>query len=328
LHHGSFNSENASHHVLEAAGPFLKWAGSKRRLVHMLARFCPERLGRYFEPFLGSGALFFHLAQFRPRFEAVLSDSNPELINVYLQVRDRTGELVEVLEEHQRKYYAGRERYYYSVRGLEPENRVEQAARMIFLNRTCYNGLFRVNRAGRFNVPHGTYERPTICNRDALYSAAGVLARDGVRIEHAGYSRVTRLCARGDVVYFDPPYLPVTKTANFVDYTRESFGWQDHMELAEEFVRLHDIGCTVVLSNSDTRRIRDLYGDFAIKTARVERLINCNASRRTGQHELVISSNAVRARRIKRSAPHLTVTHAATVTTIVTTPAAVQAINF
>ncbi len=290
----------------------------------MLARFCPERLDRYFEPFLGSGALFFHLAQSRPRFEAVLSDSNHELINVYLQVRDRTGELVQVLEEHQRNYYAGREKYYYSVRDLEPaRSRVEQAARMIFLNRTCYNGLFRVNRAGRFNVPHGTYERPTICNREALFSAAAVLARDGVSIAHASYTQSTRLCARGDVVYFDPPYLPVTKTANFVDYTRESFGWEDHVELASEFVRLHDLGCTVILSNSDTRRIRDLYCNFAIRTARVERLINCNASRRTGQRELMIissssSSNAVRGRRKEKRglAPRLAA------------PAAIQAINF
>jgi DNA adenine methylase len=279
--------------------------------VHALARFFPERLDRYFEPFLGSGALFFHLAQSRPRFEAVLSDSNHELINVYLQVRDRTGELVQVLEEHQRKYYAGREKYYYSIRDSEPasSNSVEQAARMIFLNRTCYNGLFRVNRAGRFNVPHGTYARPTICNRDALFSAAGVLGRGGVRIVHAGYAQATRLCAKGDVVYFDPPYLPATKTANFVDYTRESFGWQDHVELADEFVRLHDLGCTVVLSNSDTRGVRSLYGDFAIKTARVERLINCNASRRSGQRELMISN----ARAKKRRAPRL---------------AAMKAINF
>lgn len=301
---------------MESVGPFLKWAGGKRRLVHALARFFPERLDRYFEPFLGSGALFFHLAQSRPRFEAVLSDSNHELINVYLQVRDRAGELVQVLEEHQQKYYAGREKYYYSVRDGAPAgggSKVEQAARMIFLNRTCYNGLFRVNRAGRFNVPHGTYARPTICNRDALFSAAGVLGREGVGIVHAKYAQATRQCAKGDVVYFDPPYLPATKTANFVDYTRESFGWQDHVELAGEFTRLHDLGCTLVLSNSDTRGVRDLYGDFAIKTARVERLINCNASRRTGQRELMIS-NVVRARR--RRAPRLA-------------PAtAVQAINF
>ncbi|HVX01767.1 MAG TPA: Dam family site-specific DNA-(adenine-N6)-methyltransferase [Nitrososphaera sp.] len=273
----------------------MKWAGSKRRLVHMLARFCPERLGRYFEPFIGSGAFFFHLAQSKPRFEAVLSDSNYELINVYLQVRDRTGELVEVLEEHQRNYYAGREKYYYYVRDAEeklPASDVERAARMIFLNRTCYNGLFRVNRAGRFNVPHGAYDRPTICNRDALFSAARIIARDGVSIEHANYADATRLCEKGDFVYFDPPYLPLTKTANFVDYTRESFGWQDHVELAGEFMRLHNLGCTVVLSNSDTHRIRQLYRDFTIKTARVERLINCNASRRTGQRELVILSSS------------------------------------
>jgi DNA adenine methylase len=282
---------------VELAGPFIKWAGGKRRLVRMLARFCPEGMGRYFEPFLGSGALFFHLAQTRPPFEAVLSDSNSELINVYLQVRDRTAELAEVLQEHQKKYYAGREKYYYCVRDLlEPSGGVERAARILFLNKTCYNGLFRVNRAGRFNVPHGTYERPTICNRDALYSAAEILQRKGVNILLANYAESTGKCRAGDVVYFDPPYLPLTKTANFVDYTRESFGWYDHVELAREFGRLHRLGCTVVLSNSETRRIRELYGGYTIKSARVERLINCNASGRTGQRELVITNSKMKRR--------------------------------
>ncbi len=282
---------------MELAGPFIKWAGGKRRLVHMLARFCPEDMGRYFEPFLGSGALFFHLSQTRPPFEAVLSDSNAELINVYLQVRDRAGELAEVLQDHQERYYAGREKYYYFVRdSLDPTGAVERAARILFLNKTCYNGLFRVNRAGRFNVPHGTYERPTICNRDALYSAAEILRRKGVKILLASYGDATKYCSAGDVVYFDPPYLPLTKTANFVDYTRESFGWPDHVALAEEFGRLHRLGCTLVLSNSETRRIRDLYGDFAIKAARVERLINCDASGRSGQRELVITNSRMKRR--------------------------------
>lgn len=268
-------------------------------MVRMLARFCPEGMERYFEPFLGSGALFFHLAQTRPPFEAVLSDSNAELINVYLQVRDRTNELADALQDHQERYYAGRKRYYYYIRDLlEPSDPLEKAARVLFLNKTCYNGLYRVNRAGRFNVPHGTYERPAICNRDALYFAAEILQRRGVRILPARYSDATKKCRAGDVVYFDPPYLPLSKTANFVDYTRESFGWDDHVALAGEFERLHRLGCTVVLSNSETRQIRDLYGDFSIKAARVERLINCDASARTGQRELVITNSRIK-RRVK-----------------------------
>lgn len=322
MHPCSFNYEIPSQYILESAGPFLKWAGSKRRLVHILARLCPDRLDRYFEPFLGSGALFFHLAQSRPRFEALLADSNSELINVYLQVRDCTSELVEVLQEHQRRYYEGRQKYYYLIRDLEfAGNKVEQAARTIFLNRTCYNGLFRVNRSGRFNVPHGTYDRPTICNREALFSAGNVLSREGIRIEHAIYSSATKSCSRGDVVYFDPPYLPITKTANFVDYTRESFGWQDHVNLHGEFVRLHDLGCVVILSNSDSRKIRNLYSRFAIKTTRVQRLINCNASGRIGQSELVISSSVVHTKRKRRNVRlAIPITSAA--------PAAVRAINF
>jgi DNA adenine methylase len=281
---------------LELAGPFIKWAGGKRRLVHMLSRFCPEGMGRYFEPFLGSGALFFHLAQTRPRFEAVLSDSNTELINVYMQVRDRTAELADALQDHQQRYYARREKYYYSIRETEPSDALERAARILFLNKTCYNGLFRVNRSGRFNVPHGTYERPNICNRDALHFAAEILRRPGVKIMRAGYAAATERCRAHDVVYFDPPYLPVTKTASFVDYTRESFGWSDHVALAAEFERLHRLGCTVVLSNSETRRVRELYSDHAIKAARVGHLINCDASGRTGQRELVITNSKMKRR--------------------------------
>ncbi len=307
---------------MDSAGPFLKWAGSKRRLVHLLGSLCPERIDRYFEPFLGSGALFFHLAQSRSHFEALLSDFNPELINVYLQVRDHASELVEVLQEHERKYYQERERYYYLVRNLEfVGNRVEQAARMIFLNRTCYNGLFRVNRMGRFNVPHGTYDRPTICNREALFSAADILSREGITIEHASYSSATKSCSRGDVVYFDPPYLPLTKTASFVDYTRQSFDWQDHIDLHGEFVRLHDLGCFVIVSNSDSNRIRDLYSGFAIRTTRVRRLINCNALGRINQSELMISSNVVRKKPSRRTA-HLKIPISSSAAT------ALSAINF
>jgi DNA adenine methylase len=212
-------------------------------------------------------------------------------------VRDRTDELADALQGHQDRYYAGREKYYYHVRDfLEPSDHIEKAARVLFLNKTCYNGLYRVNRAGRFNVPHGTYGRPAICNRDALYFAAEILQRPGVKILPVRYGDATKKCRAGDVVYFDPPYLPLSKTANFVDYTRESFGWDDHVALAEEFERLHRLDCTLVLSNSETRRIRDLYGDFPIKAARVERLINCDASARTGQRELVITNSRMKRR--------------------------------
>lgn len=282
--------------------PFLKWAGGKRRLARHLADLCPHNIQRYVEPFLGSGALFMYLAQTRPGFQAVLSDSNAELVNVYRCVRDSAKELAEALEDHERKYYRNPERHYYRVRddhGLQ--DRIERAARMVFLNKTCYNGLYRVNRSGRFNVPHGSYVRPAICNRESLFAASEILNRDGVSIRRADYATATGACKAGDLVYLDPPYLPVTKTANFTDYTSDSFGYDDHVALAKEFQRLADIGCTVVLSNSNSARIRDLYDGFVIQTVGVSRSINCNASRRTGQSELVVTSAPVIRRRRPRA---------------------------
>ncbi|NWG37258.1 Dam family site-specific DNA-(adenine-N6)-methyltransferase [Nitrososphaera sp.] len=274
--------------------PFLKWACGKRRLARHLAALCPDRFERYIEPFLGSGALFLYLAQTRQPFPALLSDSNAELVNVYRCVRDSVNELAQALEEHERRYYRNPEGHYYRVRDdCRPQDRIERAARMIFLNKTCYNGLYRVNRAGRFNVPHGTYVRPAICNKEALMSASEILNRDGVSIRRADYSSAISACRPGDLVYLDPPYLPITKTASFTDYTSESFGYDDHVALAKEFQRLSDLGCTVVLSNSNSVRIRRLYEGFAIQTVGVSRSINCNASRRTGQSELVVTNAQV-----------------------------------
>lgn len=271
--------------------PFLKWAGGKRRLAHYLAALCPDHIERYVEPFLGSGALFFYLAQTRGSFPAELSDSNTELVNVYMCVRSRVGELVEILKEHERKYYKAPEKHYYNVRDcLDAQNKVERAARMIFLNKTCYNGLYRVNRSGRFNVPHGTYAHPTICNKDALYATSEILNRDGISIRRADYASTTRGCRVGDLVYLDPPYLPLTTTANFTDYTSESFCYADHVALAKEFYRLAGIGCAVLLSNSNSVTIRRLFEGFGVRTVEIGRSINCNASRRTGQTELVVTS--------------------------------------
>lgn len=283
-------------------GPFLKWAGGKRRLAHRLAGLCPERIERYVEPFLGSGALFLYLAQTRPGFSALLSDSNEELVNVYRRVRDSVDEVIQVLSEHERRYYRSPDRHYYRVRDdFGTQDRVERAARTIFLNKTCYNGLYRVNRTGRFNVPHGTYVRPAICNKDALYAASEILSRDGVSIKHADYSSAISACRAGDLVYLDPPYLPLTKTASFTDYTSESFGYEDHVALAGEFRRLAGIGCSVILSNSDSARIRELYEGFDVQTVEASRSINCDASKRTGQTELVVTSTPVIRRRLPRA---------------------------
>ena len=155
---------------------FLKWAGGKKRLAPTLFKLAPNNMENYYEPFLGSGAFFFYLSQTKKKFQAVLSDSNSELINVYKQLRDNTNELIEILSEFQTNYFKNREKYYYFIRDeYITKNSIELAARFIFLNKSCYNGLYRVNRLGNFNVPHGRYMNPKICNKEKLIDCSELL---------------------------------------------------------------------------------------------------------------------------------------------------------
>ena len=269
----------------------LKWAGGKRRIAHFLSRFCPEVIDLYFEPFLGSGALFLYLAQTKPRFKAILSDSNNDLINVYKCVRDNVRNLIDILEIHQSSYYKRPEEYYYYVRDtFSPANDLENAARLIFLNKTCYNGLYRVNKSGSFNVPHGTYARPVICNPKKLEAFSDILQRTDAEIICDYYQNVTLRCHTGDFVYLDPPYLPLSKTCYFKDYTKDEFGYPEQVMLAKEFRRLSNMRSTVLLSNSNSEFITDLYKDFNIMTISTSRPINCNASNRLRHHELLITN--------------------------------------
>ncbi|HZA07093.1 MAG TPA: Dam family site-specific DNA-(adenine-N6)-methyltransferase [Nitrososphaeraceae archaeon] len=269
----------------------LKWAGGKRRIAHFLSRFSPEIIDQYFEPFLGSGALFLYLAQTKPRFRAVLSDSNNDLINVYKCVRDNVYDLIEALETHQYNYYGSPEEYYYYMRDVyRPANDIENACRLLFLNKTCYNGLYRVNRSGSFNVPHGTYKNPVICNRKKLQFFSEILRRTDADIICSYYQHVTLGCRSGDFIYLDPPYFPMSKTSYFKDYTKDEFGCQEQTMLAKEFRRLNSIRCTVLLSNSNSPFIRDLYRGFNIITLSTIRPINCNASNRLRHQELLITN--------------------------------------
>jgi DNA adenine methylase len=269
----------------------LKWAGGKRRIAHFLSKFCPDVIERYFEPFLGGGSLFLYLAQTKPRFKAVLSDSNPDLINVYKCVRDDVRNLIAILEVHQSKYYENPDKYYYYMRDTyTPANAIQNAARLIFLNRTCYNGLYRVNKSGSFNVPHGTYLRPIICNDRKLIGFSEILQRSEAEIICDNYINVIQRCQNSDVIYLDPPYFPLSKTAYFHDYTKEEFGHLEQITLAKEFARLSKIGCTVLLSNSSSSFISDLYQDYNIMTISTTRQINCDASNRLKHQELLITN--------------------------------------
>ena len=269
----------------------LKWAGGKRRIAHFLSRFSPEVIDQYFEPFLGSGALFLYLAQTKPRFKAILSDSNNDLINVYKSVRDNVHELVDVLEIHQSNYYRQPEEYYYHIRDIySPANDIENACRLLFLNKTCYNGLYRVNKSGSFNVPHGTYKNPVICNRKKLQAFSEILKRTDAEIICNYYEHVTLRCRRGDFIYLDPPYFPLSKTCYFKHYTKDEFGYLEQIILANEFKRLGSIGCAVLLSNSNSQVIADLYKGFNIMTIPTVRPINCIASNRLRHQELLIAN--------------------------------------
>jgi len=278
----------------------LKWAGGKKRLVVLLDKLTPNDIDRYFEPFLGGGAFFFYLIQTRKPFNAFLSDSNPQLINTYRVVRDNVKELIEILENHQKKYYKNGEKYYYSVRDNNKVNQsnvqnninsaTEVAGRFIFLNKTCYNGLYRVNKTGNFNVPHGRYFNPKICNKEKLIECSNLLNRSEVDIRCDIYKNTTSICHEDDFVYLDPPYFPVSRTANFTDYTKENFGVQQHAELANEFDRLNEIGAKVLLSNSNSDYVKSLYDKHRILKVKSQRNINCDAKRRSDHHDLIITN--------------------------------------
>jgi len=265
-------------HVKEAA-PFVKWVGGKRAILPQLATRFPRRFGRYFEPFLGGGAVFFHLQPDR----AVLSDYNPELITTYQVVRDDVQSLIAHLASHRND-----EAYYYDLRSQDPEtmSAVERASRLIYLNRTCFNGLYRVNSRGGFNVPFGRHKNPTICNEPGLLAASEAL--QGAKLSHENYMTVLEEAYAGDFIYFDPPYHPLNATANFTSYTPGSFGAQDQADLAQTFRALADRGCKVMLSNSDTPLIRELYADFYIETVMAPRMVNRDATKRGAIAELVI----------------------------------------
>lgn len=269
-----------------AAAPFVKWAGGKTQLLHRLDAHIP-RFERYFEPFLGGGALFFHLAS-RMQFSAHLSDANRDLVNAYNVVKNDVEGLIALLERHERNYSKAPAEYYYRLRSAQPDNSLEAAARFIALNKTCYNGLYRVNRSGAFNVPIGRYKNPTICDRDQLRNASAALNHSDARIVAFDYRQALKKARKGDFVYLDPPFDPLSRTANFVDYTRSGFGEQDQIELAQVFRELDRKECSVLLSNSDTRLTRKLYSGFGRRKVQVLRAISCKGSERTGYRELLV----------------------------------------
>jgi DNA adenine methylase len=277
---------------LKRPSPFVKWAGGKGRLLAQFQPYVPARFGRYIEPFVGGGAVFYHLYnQGRlPGKEVVLIDHVEELINGYRVVQGQVEALIEELERHEpHKLDAD---YYYRVRAWDrqPEyaqrSDVERAARFLFLNRTCYNGLYRVNRKGQFNVPFGRYDNPNVCNAGNLRAASRAL--QGVTLELGDFGRCLEWAGPGDFIYLDPPYHPLSDTSNFTSYTATAFGVEDQRRLADLFRELDGRGCQVMLSNSSTPLIRELYQGYAQVEVQAIRAISSRGDGRGAIPELLV----------------------------------------
>jgi len=274
--------------------PFVKWAGGKRQLVNTLLRNAPREYTRYIEPFVGGGALYYAL---RPA-EAFLSDINEELINIYTVVRDDVGPLIAELKSHEEKYRAGDPQgYFYSVRNIDREagyagwSSIEKAARLIFLNKTCFNGLFRMNSRKEFNTPFGFYANPTIVDEENLLACSKALAT--TEIAAAGFDHVLNIAKKGDFVYFDPPYVPVSATANFTSYTGEGFDLEMQVRLRDVCDELDRKGVLWMLSNSHTDVVLDLYAErYNIRTVEASRAINCKGNGRGKVAEVIVSNFA------------------------------------
>jgi len=288
--------------TLEKAKPFVKWAGGKTQLLNEIAGRLPDGLrtgeiDTYIEPFVGGGAVFFHIAQKYPQFKRFyLLDINPDLINCYNAVKDDVDSLIRKLKRLHNDFLKcddseERKDLYYSTR--KKFNRDRNPAKLIFLNKTCYNGLYRVNRKGGFNVPFGDYKNPKICHEDNLRSVSTILQK--AEIIFGDFTESEEYIDDHTFVYFDPPYRPLSPTASFTSYSKDSFSEDDQIKLAEFCTEIHGRGAKFLLSNSDPRNedradrfFEDQYKGFNIETVKAARAINCRASGRGQINELVI----------------------------------------
>ena len=270
--------------------PFLKWAAGKTQLLGPIGERLPDRIaGTYVEPFLGSGAVFLHLwTTGRIRGKVVLADANAPLVEAWHAVRSDVDALVALLAAHREAHARDSAGHYYAVRAELPADPIARAARFIYLNKTCYNGLWRVNRAGKFNVPMGRYKSPPILDEGNLRAVSAAL-RDAT-IRCAPFAATLRSARAGAVVYLDPPYEPLTKTANFTSYTAERFGREDQEALADACVALRKRGAEFLLSNHDTPWLRRIYAErkFAVVSVPARRAINSDPKARGAVRELLV----------------------------------------
>ena len=277
--------------VLSEPKPFVKWAGGKRQLMSELEKNFPTKFGTYLEPFLGGGAVMFDLLTKEPNLKCNVSDLNSDLVLAYVTIRDRLEKLIESLENHSKNYHKDSTGYYYEVRNQEPKNQIEKVSRLLFLNKTCFNGLYRVNSKGKFNVPLGRYTNPNIVNKENLQAVSKTLQSPKIKISCRDFSSIIKDAKKGDFVYFDPPYQPVSDTANFTSYTHRDFTEDDLERLADLANQLNSKGCNVMLSNSNSKTVKKLFSSvWKIKEIKANRAINSNSQKRTGHKEIIIKN--------------------------------------
>lgn len=263
--------------------PIVKWVGGKRQLMFELLKNMPKSYNRYFEPFIGGGALFFEL---RPE-NAYISDMNEELINLYSIVRDNVYDLIADLNKHEVS-----KEYFLEIRNLDRTDEyknlsnVQRASRFIYLNRTCFNGLYRVNSQGQFNVPFGNYKNPRIVDENNLLNCSELLKN--TEIKCADFSGILLKVKKGDFVYFDPPYVPLNETSSFTSYTKNGFDMDMQFELREVCNELNSMGVMFMLSNSDTKLVNELYANYEIKKVFASRAVNANADGRGKITEVLV----------------------------------------
>ncbi len=269
--------------------PILKWVGGKRQLLADIMPLINKNCSTYVEPFIGGGAVFFEL---QPK-KAIINDYNSELVNVYKTIKDFPEELITELEKHESN---NSEEYFYETRSIDRTHEysemdnIQKAARVIYLNKTCYNGLYRVNAAGQFNSPYGKYKNPNIVNATTIRGMSKYLNKANIVIKQGDYKEVLKGLRKGAFVYLDPPYMPISSSSSFTGYTENGFSYDKQVELKKECDKLRDKGIAFLQSNSDCPEIRELYKEYEIRTVQAKRSINSNASKRGEISEVLIYS--------------------------------------
>lgn len=265
--------------------PFIKWVGGKRQLLSEINKYIPSDFDTYYEPFIGGGAVFLNNQPKR----AIINDWNKELINAYQVIQSNVEELIDELKKHKNE-----SEYFYSVRewdrleNYEERSLIEKAGRLIYLNKTCYNGLYRVNKSGYFNTPFGKYKNPAIVQEERLRALNKYFNTNDITFTTGDFKSSLKSIKSGDFVYFDPPYVPLNVTSNFTSYTQGGFNLEEQIRLRETCDELHDKGVRFLLSNSNTPFIQEQYQDYTIEIVNAKRSINSRALKRGAVEEVLI----------------------------------------